>query len=115
MKFGFLVFMILILLIIHEFGHYLAYKIYGIPVHFRKSLLAPGISPNETIVVTKMQGIVIGLSGYVFSTIIFVLPNVFAYPLWKALFVGSIACSIVDFIWVFSMILSKDKIIIHST
>ena len=90
--------------------HYLAYKIYGIPAHFRKSLLAPGISPNETIVVTKMQGIVIGLSGYVFSTIIFVLPNVFAYPLWKALFVGSIAGSIVDFIWVFSMILSKYKI-----
>jgi len=49
MKFGLLVLMVLILLIIHEFGHYLAYKIYGIPAHFRKSLLAPGISPNETI------------------------------------------------------------------
>jgi membrane-associated protease RseP (regulator of RpoE activity) len=114
MKFGLLVLMVLILIIIHELGHYLAYKIYGIPAHFRKSLLAPGISPNETIVVTKMQGIVIGLSGFVFSTVIFVFPSIFVYPLWKALLVGSVAGSIVDFIWAFSMIFSNE-IVIQST
>ena len=114
MKFGLLVLMVLILIIIHEFGHYLAYKIYGIPAHFRKSLLAPGISPNETIVVTKIQGIVIGLSGFVFSTAIFILPSILVYPLWKALLVGSVAGSIADFLWVFSMIFSKE-IVIQST
>ncbi|MHC1683042.1 MAG: metalloprotease family protein [Clostridiaceae bacterium] len=111
MKFGFLLFMALILMIIHEFGHYLAYKIYGIPAHFRKSLLVPGISPNETIIVTKMQGMIIALSGFVFSTLIFVLPSALIYPLWKALLVGSVAGSIVDFLWAFSMIFSKEVII----
>jgi len=107
MKFGFLLFMVLILIIIHEFGHFIAYKIYGIPAHFRKSLLAQGISPNETIVVTKMQGMVIALSGFVFSTVIFVLPSAMLYPLWKALLEGSVAGSIADYLWAFSMILAK--------
>jgi len=95
-------------------GYLIAYKIYGIPAHFRKSLLAPGISPNETIVVTKMQGMVIALSGFVFFTVIFVLPSALLYPLWKAFLVGSVAGPIADYIWAFSMVLAK-KIIIQST
>lgn len=114
MKFIFLVFMVLILVIIHEFGHFLAYKIYKIPAHFRKSLLAPGISPNETIIVTKTQGMVIALSGFVFSTVIFVLPSALIYHLWKALLVGSVAGSIADYLWAVSMIFSK-KVRIQST
>jgi membrane-associated protease RseP (regulator of RpoE activity) len=107
MKFIFLIFMILILLVIHEYGHYLAYKIYGIPAHVRKSILAPGISPNESVYVTKTQGIVIALAGFVFSTVIFVIPSIFFYPLWKALMVGSVAGSAADFIWALTMMLSK--------
>ena len=113
MRFAFLLCMVLILIIIHEFGHFLAYKIYGIPAHFRKSIIAPGISPNETIVVSKIQGMVIALSGFIFSTVIFVVPSALLYPLWKALLVGSVAGSIADYLWAFSMIFSK-KIIIQS-
>lgn len=109
MKFLFLVFMIIVLLIIHEFGHYLAYKFYGIPAHLRKSLLAPGISPNKPVSVSKIQGVVIALSGFIFSTIIFVLPSILFYPLWKALMIGSVAGSAADLIWCLSIISSKEK------
>lgn len=111
MKLTLLIIMVMILLVIHEYGHYAAYRIFGIPAHVRKSLLAPGISPNKAVSVTKFQGLVIALAGFVLSTVVFVIPSIFVYPLWKALLIGSIAGSAADFLWAISMIFSgKERI-----
>jgi len=100
--------MIFILFVIHEWGHYLAFKMFGISSHFRKSIIAPGVDPNETVIVSRFQGIVIALSGFFVSTILFVLPMTLIYPLWKVLLIGTFAGASLDFLWAFSMVFSKE-------
>ena len=113
MKFLFMIVMIFILFVIHELGHYFAYTMFGIPSYFRKSVITPGFSPKETAVVSKFKGLVIALSGFLLSTILFVIPTIFFYSLWKVLLIGSIAGSSMDFIWAFTMLIPK-KITISS-
>ena len=63
-----------LLLIIHELGHYLAFRILGYKAVLRKSIMVPGIDPVDTIDVTRWKGFVIALGGFVFSTIVIVVP-----------------------------------------
>lgn len=102
-----LLIMALILIAIHEFGHYLAYRLFGYKAHFNMSMLIPSVQPNEEITVTRFQGLTIALLGFIFSSLVFVLPCYLFYPQWKALFIGSVAGSIADFFWAFSMIFDK--------
>lgn len=99
--------LVLVLFIVHEWGHYLAYRMFGIPAYFKKSFFIPQVLPNTTVTVTKLQGLVIALAGFFVSTLLIVIPCMFVYPLWKALFIGSIAGSSVDFIWALSMCFTK--------
>lgn len=56
--------LVLALFIVHEWGHYLAYRLFGIPAYFKKSILIPQVLPKETVIVTKLQGLVIALAGF---------------------------------------------------
>ena len=108
-NFAVLVLLALILLIIHEFGHYLAYRLLGYQARVRKSFIAPGIDPKETIVVTRIQGLFIALNGFILSTFTVVLLSfLMNYSLWFVLFIGSIAGSCVDFIWAIGMLFQRD-------
>lgn len=108
LNFAILLLLALILLIVHEFGHYLAYRLLGFEAVVRTSLIAPGIDPKETILVTRIQGIFIALNGFIFSTLTVVLISfLMNYSLWFVLFIGSIAGSSVDFIWAFGMLFQK--------
>ena len=107
-EFAILLMLELLLLIIHEFGHYLAYRLLGFKASVRKSIIIPGIDPKETITVTRMQGLFIALNGFILSTLSVVLiPLLFNYSLWFALFICSLAGSCVDFIWAFGMLFQK--------
>ena len=103
-----LLFFAAILFAVHEYGHYLAYRVLGYKAVIRKSFWAPGIDPKETIQVSRLEGIIIALGGFVFSTVIVVVPlMLIQYKLWIALMLGSIAGSIIDFIWALSMLFRK--------
>lgn len=108
-KFAVLLLLAILLLLIHEFGHYLAYRLLGFQARVRKSIAAPGIDPKETIVVTRMQGLFIALNGFIFSSFSVVLPAfLMNYSLWFVLFIASLAGSCVDFIWAFGMLFQKE-------
>jgi len=109
-----LIFLVLILLVIHEFGHWIAYRLCGYEAKVRKSILIPGIDPKEDIEVSKIQGLFIALNGFFFSTLVEVLPlMICGYKLWKVLLIGSMAGASVDFIWAIGMLFQK-KICISS-
>lgn len=98
----------LILFAVHEWGHYLAYRLLGHQAMIRKSALIPGIDPKETIIVSRWQGVLIALAGFILSTIAVVLPLwAFNYQYWYLMMIGSLGGSIVDFIWAFSMLWKK--------
>jgi hypothetical protein len=108
LDFGVMLIIFLILLVLHEAGHYLAYRMLGFEAVIRKSILVPGIDPKNTITVNKLQGLIIALGGFVFSTVVVVLPSVIIdYKYWFVLLIGSLAGSCVDFIWAFNMIFMK--------
>lgn len=108
-KFAVLLLLAFLLLIVHEFGHYLAYRLLGFQAHIRKSIIAPGIDSKETIVVNRMQGLFIALNGFILSTSSVVLLSfLMNYSLWFVLFIGSLAGSCIDFIWAFGMIFQKN-------
>lgn len=113
MKLFILSILVAALFIVHEWGHYLAYRVFYIPAYFKKSLFVPQVLPKETVTVSKLQGLIIALAGFIVSTILIVLPCIFIYPLWRALLVGSLAGSSVDFIWALSICFTK-KVIIQS-
>ncbi len=109
LKFLGLLFFLAILFVTHEYGHYLAYRVFGYKAVIRKSFWAPGIDPKQTIKVTRLEGLIIALGGFVLSTIIVVVPLMLTqYKLWIALMMGSIAGSAADFIWALSMLFRKD-------
>lgn len=96
------------LLIVHEYGHYIAYRILGYKAVVRRSFLVPGIDPLNTIEVNRAEGLLIALGGFIFSIIIVVIPSLlFHYRLWVVLIIGSVAGSIVDFIWAFGMLFQR--------
>lgn len=99
--------MALILIVLHEFGHYIAYRLLGHNAHFNNSLLVPSIQPNEEITVSRFGGLTIALMGFIFSTIVFILPCYFFYNQWKALLIGNLVGSIADFFWALSMLFQK--------
>lgn len=66
--------LMIILLVVHEFGHYLAYRVLGYKAVLRKSVLVPGIDPLSTIVVTRAEGLLIALGGFLLSTLTVVVP-----------------------------------------
>jgi membrane-associated protease RseP (regulator of RpoE activity) len=108
---GLLLFVV-ILFIVHEYGHYLAYRVLGYKAVVRKSFLAPGIDPQYTIKVTRAEGLLIALGGFMLSTIIIVIPLLLLeYKLWFVLLIGSVAGSVVDFIWALCMLFQKSIII----
>lgn len=99
---------VIILFIVHEYGHYLSYRVLGYKAVVRKSILAPGIDPLYTIVVSKAEGLLIALGGFIISTIVVIIPLLLLqYKLWFAVLTGSIAGSIFDFIWAFGMLFQK--------
>ena len=107
-NFAILLLLMVILLIIHEYGHYLAYRVLGYKAILRRSILVPGVDPLNTIQVKKVEGLLIALGGFVLSTTIVVIPLIiFQYRLWLVLLIGSLAGSIVDFIWAFSMLFKR--------
>ncbi len=107
-SFAILLLLMVILLIIHEYGHYLAYRVLGYKAILRRSILVPGVDPLNTIQVKKVEGLLIALGGFVLSTTIVVIPLIiFQYRLWLVLLIGSLAGSIVDFIWAFSMLFKR--------
>jgi hypothetical protein len=96
------------LFVVHEFGHYLVYRVLGYEAIIRKSLIAPGIDPKYTIEVSRFKGILIAVGGFVLSTAIIVMPfMLFGYKHWFVLLIASIAGSIMDFIWAATMLLQK--------
>lgn len=108
-KFLFFLLLVFLLLIVHEFGHYLAYRLLGFQARVRKSIIAPGIDPKDTIVVTRAQGLFIALNGFILSTFTVVLLSfLMNYSLWSVLFISSLAGSCIDFIWAFGMLFQKD-------
>lgn len=103
-----MLFFLTILLIVHEYGHYLAYRVLGHKAVVRRSFLAPGIDPLNTIEVKKVEGLLIALGGFILSTVVVVIPLLlFHYKLWVVVLIGSAAGSIVDFIWAFSMLFQR--------
>ena len=84
MDFALVLFIVMILFVAHEYGHYLAYRILKIPAKLRRSIIAPGIDPKERVLVKWWQGLMIAFAG-----------------------------SIVDFIWAISMV-GKRNITINS-
>jgi hypothetical protein len=98
-----------VLLIVHEFGHWVAYRLCGYQAVIRKSVLVPGIDPKVTIVVNRFQGLFIALNGFVLSALVVLIPSfAYGYRLWPALLLGGIAGASVDFIWAFSMLFQKE-------
>lgn len=114
MKLAVLILLMVILFIIHEFGHYLAYQLLGIDTYFKMSVIAPQVLPKQNITITKVAGLFVALSGFIISILLFVYPLSYFYNLWKALLVGSLAGSIADFLWAISMIFVKE-VTIYST
>jgi hypothetical protein len=99
---------LVILLILHEYGHYLAYRILGYKAVVRKSFLVPGIDPQSTIEVKRIEGLLIALGGFIFSTVVVVLPLLLVnYKHWLVVMIGSVAGSIVDFIWALGMLFQR--------
>jgi hypothetical protein len=106
----------MVLLIVHEFGHWMAYRLCGYQAVIRKSVFVPGIDPKVTIVVNRFQGLFIALNGFVFSTLVVVLPCfVYKYRLWPALLLGGVAGASLDFIWAVSMLFQKEITIASRT
>jgi hypothetical protein len=106
--FAFLLLLMAILLIIHEYGHYIAYRVLGYKAVVRRSFLVPGIDPQNTIEVSRGGGLLIALGGFILSTISIVIPSLLLhYRLWVVLLIGSVAGSIVDFAWAFSMLYKR--------
>lgn len=54
-----LLFLAVLLFIIHELEHWIAYRLCGYPAVIRKSVLVPGIDPEKTIEVKRWQGLFI--------------------------------------------------------
>ncbi len=114
MHFAGVVMLAFIVFVVHELGHYLAYRILGYQATIRKSLLAPGIDPKETIEIPCWQGLFIALSGFIFSTGIVVFPLfLMHYTYWFVLLIGSVAGSCVDAMWAISMI-GRKKVTIYA-
>lgn len=100
LSFDFVVLLLLafILLGVHEFGHWLAYRVCGYDAVLRKSVFVPGIDPKKDIKVSKIQGLFIALNGFLFSAFVEIVPLMFlGYKLWKVLLLGGIAGASVDF------------------
>ncbi len=64
--FAILLLLMAILLIVHEYGHYIAYRVLGYKAVVRRSLLVPGIDPLNTIEVNRAEGLLIALGGFYF-------------------------------------------------
>jgi len=108
MDFIILLLLAMVLLIIHELGHWLAYRLFGYQAVIRKSIIVPGIDPKETIEVKKGQGLFIALNGFAFSSFVVILPCfVLGYRLWHVLLIGGVAGACLDFIWSLGMIFQK--------
>jgi len=96
------------LLIVHETGHFIAYRIFGIKAKVRRSILVPGIDPVKTVTVPKWKGILIALGGFIFAGFIVNIPlYILGYKHSYLLLIGGIAGSIVDFIWAITMLGNK--------
>jgi len=105
LNFIILLILAILLLIIHELGHWIAYRLCGHPAVIRKSVLIPGIDPKETIEVKRWQGLFIALNGVALSSLVVIFPCfILGYRLWHVLLIGGVAGACVDFIWAFSMI-----------
>lgn len=110
--FLFLLFLALILMIVHEFGHWISYRILGYQAVVRKSLLVPGIDPKETIQVTKYQGLFIALNGFIVSFLVIIVPcYLLSYRYWNVLLIGGLFGASLDFIWAFTMIFQSTIVI----
>ncbi len=104
----------LMVFIIHELGHYTTYRVLGHQAAIRKSIFAPGIDPKETIEIPCWQGILIAISGFIFSTVVVVFPLfLLQYQYWFVLLIGSVAGSLADVIWAVSMI-GRKKVTIYA-
>lgn len=111
-RFGVLLGLAILLFIVHEMGHYFAYRILGYDAKIRFSLIAPGIDPIKDIEVSRLEGVLISLGGFILSTFTVVgLSILLKYPLWLPLFLGSVGFSIADFIWCITMMFSKRIVI----
>ena len=101
-----------VLVVVHEAGHYLAYRTLGIRAKLRRSLLLPGIDPVETVTVSRWKGIWIALGGFLFAGVLINLPAyLLSYRHSFVLLLGGLAGSIVDFIWAISMLGQKTVVL----
>lgn len=116
LSWDFMVVLILAILtfVVHEYGHYLAYRILGIPAKLRRSFLVPGIDPRETVTIKRWKGLLIALGGFILSICAVIFPLfIFNYKHCFVLFLGAVAGSLLDFVWMMSMLGSKE-ITIHA-
>ena len=82
----------LILLIISELGHYLAYRVLGYKAVLRRFVLIPGIDPACPMQVKRLEGLSIALGGFILSTAVVVIPlYLFNYRLWFVVLIISAA------------------------
>lgn len=114
LDFGILLIVLTALMMIHELGHYIAYRILGFEAVIRRSFLVPGIDPNETIEVSKLQGLIIALGGFLLSMLVVVLPAILiGYKHGIVVIIAGVAGSIADFMWALTMLFMK-RITIYS-
>lgn len=97
--------LVAVLFVVHEAGHYIAYRALGIRARLRRNILIPGIDPVATVSVPRWKGVVIALSGFIIAGMLVNAPAyVLGYQHRFVLLLGGIAGSIVDFVWAISML-----------
>jgi len=96
-----------VVVVVHEAGHYLAYRLFGIPARIRKSFWAPGIDPVETVTVARWKGIVIAAGGLIISLVFIFALFLIGYRDWWLELIGDVAGSVADFGWALSMLPKK--------
>ncbi len=95
----------LVLIIMHELGHYMAYRLFGIEARLRPNLLAPGIDPKKPVTVSRWKGIFIAINGFIFASLTVNLPlYLLGYKHSSLILLAGAIGSVLDFLWALTML-----------